>query len=177
MPRLVEPSVAHKESFLEAVREAQAEGSGQPNTLAWDLEEITRNFDVVLDELNKHKPPAELPEDAVPSEVLWLVEGDHYIGRADVRHTLNERTRQIGGHIGYEIRPSERGKGRGKLILQLALERARELGIERVLMSCDVDNVGSRKIIEANGGTMEGGEHDVSPLHPEPIYRFWIDNR
>lgn len=176
MLKLVEPSVTHKESFLEAVREAQAAGVGQPDTLAWDLEAIEKDFEIILTKLNKSKPPAKLPEGRVPSETLWLVDDEHYIGRVNIRHELNEKLRQFDGHIGYEIRPSEQRKGHGKRILAMALKRARKLGIVQVLMSCDVDNIASRKIIEANGGVMEGGEHDVSPLHDKPIYRFWIDN-
>jgi len=101
------------------------------------------------------------------------VEGDEYIGRLDIRHHLTEHLRQIGGHIGYGIRPSKRRQGYGRLILKLGLEKAKEMGIEKVLVTCDVTNVGSRKIIEANGGVMENEiQVDGSPDKA----RFWIQS-
>ena len=90
-----------------------------------------------------------------------------------IRHTLSDHLREFGGHIGYEIRPSARRRGYGTLILKLALERARELGISPVLVTCDVDNLGSRGVIEANGGELEG-EFEVPQYHDKPIRRYWI---
>ena len=62
-----------------------------------------------------------------------------------------------GGHIGYSIRPSYRRRGYGHRILQLALEKCGDLGMERVLVTCDEDNAASRRIIEANGFVFESG--------------------
>lgn len=101
------------------------------------------------------------------------MEGDKYLGRTSIRYTLNDRLREYGGHIGYEIRPSEQRKGYGTLILRLALTRARELGLERVLVTCDVDNYGSRGVTENNGGVLEG-EFEVPQYHDKPIGRYWV---
>ncbi|WP_369699470.1 GNAT family N-acetyltransferase [Deinococcus sp. YIM 77859] len=60
-----------------------------------------------------------------------MVEGDTYLSRVSIRHTLNARLREFGGHIGYEIRPSVQRQGYGKLLLALALDRARALGLTR----------------------------------------------
>jgi predicted acetyltransferase len=90
----------------------------------------------------------------------------------NLRHTLNARLREFGGHIGYEIRPSARGRGHATQALHLALERAWDLGLERVLLTCDVVNLGSRRVIEKGGGVLEG-EFTV-PGHAEPIRRYWI---
>src|SRR5699024_10869571 len=84
------------------------------------------------------------PTDFVPMTTLWWTDGDAYLGRISIRHHLNERLRQIGGHIGYDIRPSARRRGHATAMLAAALPRAAALGIERALITCDADNVGSR---------------------------------
>lgn len=173
MPHLIPPSEQYKASFQNAVREAQLTGSGLGDTLSVDVVEMDRDFPAFLAHLRRFEPPAVPPQGFVNSEALWLVEGETYLGRVSIRHTLNQRLREFGGHIGYEIRPSERRKGYATLALRLALERARDLGLERALVTCDVDNLGSRRVIEANGGELEG-EFLVLEFHDRPIRRYWI---
>ena len=178
MPHLVPPSEQYKNSFLAAVREAQQTGSGLGDTLTWDVDALAADFPALLRDLRRYEPGNELPDGFVHSEYRWLVDGDEYLGRVPIRYTLNDRLREFGGHIGYEIRPSAQRKGYGTLILRLALERARELGIDPVLVTCDVDNLGSRGVIEANGGVLEG-EFEVPQFRVEqdrdqPIRRYWI---
>lgn len=172
MPELVPPALRYQASFLDAVREAQVQGSGLGDTLNWNLSKLAADFPAFLAALRAYEPGNTLPAGYVHSEALWLVQGDTYLGRVSLRHTLNERLREFGGHIGYEIRPSARRQGHATLALRLALVRARELGIERALVSCDVDNLGSRAVIEANGGELEG-EFTV-PDHDKPIRRYWV---
>ncbi|MGX9686332.1 GNAT family N-acetyltransferase [Deinococcus wulumuqiensis] len=173
MPELVRPSERYKDSFLDAVREAQAAGSGLGDTLKWNLDDIRADFGKVLRDLTRYEPGNDLPDGFVHSEYRWLVEGEEYLGRVSIRYTLSDSLREFGGHIGYEVRPSARRRGYGTLILKLALERARELGIDPVLVTCDVDNLGSRGVIEANGGELEG-EFEVPQHQDKPIRRYWI---
>jgi predicted acetyltransferase len=95
------------------------------------------------------------------------------IGRSALRHWLTPSLQNVGGHIGYRIRPSERRKGYGTCLLALTLIEARKLGLERVLLTCGSDNVGSRTITEHNGGQLAS----ESPASPEGILvaRYWID--
>ena len=109
MPELVRPSEQHQGSFLAAVREAQATGSGLGDTLAWDPAELEADFPAFLTALRRYEPGHALPDGFVHSEVWWLVEGGEFLGRVNIRHTLNERLREFGGHIGYEVRPSRAG--------------------------------------------------------------------
>ena len=100
------------------------------------------------------------------------MEGIRLLGVAKLRHTLNPTLEDIGGHIGYSIRPSERGKGYGTLILALTLERARALGLSRVLITCDTANIRSARVILRNGGvlTSEG----YSAARGARVSRYWI---
>lgn len=172
MPILVPPSERYKVSFLDAVREAQAAGSGLGDTLSWDVAALEADFPAFLESLRRFEPGRELPPGYVHAEARWLVDGDTYLGRVSIRHTLNDRLREFGGHIGYEVRPSARRRGYATLALRLALERARELGLSRVLLTCDVDNLASRRVIEANGGELEG-EFRLD-FYEKPIRRYWM---
>lgn len=92
----------------------------------------------------------------VPMTMYWLYVNGTPVGYGKLRHYLNDSLRRIGGHVGYAIRPSERGKGYGKLILKEMLSKASQRGISDVLMTCMEENQLSRKVIEANGGVLDG---------------------
>ena len=91
----------------------------------------------------------------VPETTYWMYIDGRPVGFGKVRHRLTEALLQAGGHIGYSIRPSHRGKGQGTLILKLLLEKARGLGLKSVMVDCLASNLLSRKVIEANGGSLE----------------------
>ena len=112
---------------------------------------------------------------ANPATTYWLVDNGEYIGGVSIRHELNEHLKNIGGHIGYDIRPSKRQQGYGTNVLALALPKAKELGISRVLVTCNVTNTASRKIIEKNGGVLENQVPD--PETGIDKLRFWIENK
>lgn len=108
----------------------------------------------------------------MPQTIYWLIDGEEFIGRSSLRHELTPALLEIGGHIGYEIRPSRRRRGYGRAILRLTLEEARGRGLSEVLVTCDTDNVGSRKIIEANGGRF--ADERPGPPGARPTRRYWI---
>jgi predicted acetyltransferase len=114
-----------------------------------------------------------LPPGRVPYSTFWLTSGRRPIGGSRVRHRLTPDLEDEGGHVGYDIRPSERLKGYGKLILRLTLAEARRLGLRRALLTCDADNVASAKVIEANGGRLQ--EQAVSKRSGRLISRYWIE--
>jgi predicted acetyltransferase len=169
---LVEPAEFYRQEFLAAEREFAQHGGERIYDRYHD---IVSDFAAYARYLiaDQARPPTEL--DRVPSSVFWLVDGTAYIGRVNLRHRLNPRLRRLGGHIGYEIRPTQRGRGYGKLALRLALQRARGLGLRRVLLVCAENNVASRRIIEANGGVLEGAYRVRE--HSERVLRYWIDLR
>lgn len=103
----------------------------------------------------------------VPQTIHWLFVDGRPVGVGKLRDRLNDFLRSVGGHIGYSIRPTERGKGYGNLILEELMKKALKKGIAEVLVTCDQDNILSRKVIEHNGGRLE----DISE---EGECRYWI---
>ena len=108
----------------------------------------------------------------VPSTQYFLVdETGRILGAIAFRHSLNAKLLGHGGHIGYGVRPCERRKGYGSLMLSLLLEKIQALGCDRVLVTCDDDNAGSCRIIERNGGVLENKVVFEGRLSR----RYWID--
>lgn len=131
------------------------------------------DFDAYLRHLRDGARGVNLAPGRVPYSTFWLVADGRVVGRGSLRHRLNEFLEREGGHVGYDVRPSERRKGYGTLILQLTLERARALGLRRVLLTCDADNLPSARIIEKCGGVLDS--RALSELTGEPISRYWIE--
>lgn len=167
-PQLVSPDAAFRLTYLDALREFHAEN----RNLEQDVMILSRDFAGYIHHLEQQSSDKRR-EGLVPETFYWLVDDSVYLGRLSLRHTLNNRLLQFGGHIGYEIRPTQRRKGYGKLILQLGLAKARLIGITRALVTCDDDNIGSAKIIEANGGVLE----NTVLLNHRAVAtrRYWID--
>jgi predicted acetyltransferase len=102
----------------------------------------------------------------VPSTVFWYVAGEYYLGTLVVRHQLTPELAEAGGHIGYHVVAPWRRQGHATRMLAAGLAECRQLGLERVLLTCDPDNEPSRKVILANGGVPDGRQRGED--------RFWI---
>ena len=114
-----------------------------------------------------------LPPLHVPTTFLFAFAEGRVVGRASIRHFLNEILRRVNGHIGYVVVPEFRRRGYATEILRQALGVIRDrLGIERALVTCDDDNVGSIRTIEKNGGVLENVLYDAA--RPKPKRRYWI---
>jgi len=115
-----------------------------------------------------------LPDGWVPGTTYWLIrDGKTIVAQSNLRHRLTPSLERVGGHIGYATRPSERRKGYGTLLCALTLQKARELGLKRVLITCDADNLASARIIEKNGGRLENQE--LSQATGKLKNRYWIE--
>jgi predicted acetyltransferase len=171
---LIKPNIDYKNSFLQAVQEFQSIDPEDRNEdyTALNIEQLSNNFSEYVSTVISQSEGKNLPEGYVPQSNFWLVDKNEFIGRVSIRHSLTDHLLKEGGHIGYDIRPSKRRLGYGKKILELSLLKAKELGIQKVLVTCDETNIGSKKIIEANSGILENSLkiHEGKPK----ILRYWI---
>jgi predicted acetyltransferase len=110
------------------------------------------NFDGYLNDLYNYSKGVDLPEGWVETSTFWLIDNNEVVGVVRIRHQEIE----CSGHIGYDISPCYRNKGFGTLILKLALERAVKIGIKEAIVTCNIDNIASKKIIEKNNGQLLG---------------------
>ena len=162
---LVLPSGRYRESYLEALVEYHAEGRY--------LDRKPENVDAIVARLIAMADPAHVEAGFVPQTTWWLVDGTTYLGRIAIRHELNEELFKSAGHIGYEIRPSQRGRGLSSRLLAPGLEQAQALGLTRVLLTCCDDNLPSIRVIERNGGQRD---EDVQiPGANRSERRYWIE--
>jgi predicted acetyltransferase len=172
VPELVLPTVTVRDSFLAAMDEFVAEGAEFSQTAAWidanapgwrEPEAFATFVDAVRADALEETPR---PDFHVPCTTLWWVDGEDYLGRLAIRHRLNDFLLDVGGHIGYDVRPTRRREGHATAMLRAALPWARRLGIDPALVTCDDDNIGSVRVIEAAGGVLE----DVRGIKR----RYWV---
>ena len=169
---LVRPDASHREMYLAMVADYEAAGEARYQPL---VEVLNTDFEGYVRHLKNWALGLNLKPGWVPCTVYWSVaDGLPYIvGELHIRHWLTPSLEREGGHIGYTIAPSMRRKGLGTLQMALGLEKAREiLETDRVLVTCDTDNVGSARVIENNGGVFE--DHAVSERSGKQINRYWI---
>jgi predicted acetyltransferase len=169
---LSEPAPQYKDSFLEGLREFQEEG----RMLNYDSQRIQKDFNSFLRHIQIQKDRNKISPHLVPTTEYWLIEGDGhsgiYLGTFSLRHELNDMFMRVGGHIGYQIRPSQRLRGYGKELLRLGLQKANQFGFTRVLVTCDETNISSQKVIEYNGGQFEN--RICVEGSSEQKLRYWI---
>jgi predicted acetyltransferase len=176
MPELVTPRVDVHLSFLDAMDEFRAEGRAVPTDYSMIGREIRtygngwRDPDMfaryVAELIADEYPETPRTDGWVSSTTLWYVDGDTYLGRIAIRHELTPVLRDIGGHIGYDVRRTARRQGHATAMLRAAMPIAARLGIDPALVTCDTDNTGSRKVIEACGGVLEDIRHGK--------LRYWV---
>ena len=172
--KLVLPSKDDKESAFLMLDEIKAVDAGLPwqySGLA-KLEEAT-SYEEWVKEKENEKNGVDLRDAYVPCTTLFLksMSDNKVCGSISIRHELNEFLFNFGGHIGYSVTPSERGKGYGKLQLKMALEIAKDLGIEKCLITADKTNTLSNKTIISEGGVLE----NTVMWNNEPLNRYWIN--
>ena len=171
MPDLIPPAVRLHAAWLEARddwgRGVTQDGSGLRPT---DDVDSPAGFAAWVSRLVRAEDPTEhLDEGMVHCTYRWIVEDARVLGAIALRHELNDLLLRAGGHIGYGVRPSARRRGLATWAVGEMLGEARALGLTRLLLTCDVDNVGSRRVIEANGGVLED-------VRGEKL-RFWVPTR
>ncbi len=163
---LIRPNVEYEQSWIAALGEFEQRNISGFWTIPGSPEDIRK----YIERTKMQEFGLDLPTGFVPSSTFWLVNDQDFIGHLNIRHELTDFLKRIGGHIGYAIRPSMWRKGYGTKILTLGLSRAKELGLDKVLVTCDETNDASKKIIESNGGIFEGRTEGIEL----PKLRYWI---
>jgi predicted acetyltransferase len=173
MRELIVPTTALHQQWLASYREwapgLHIDGSGLTATDDVESPEGFARWVARLRRAEDHDVP---PDDGwVHATHRWIVDGDRLLGAIVLRHALNEWLLEIGGHIGYSVRPSERRRGHASFALARTLDAARGLGLDRVLITCLDENVASARTIERAGGLLE----DIRETDFGTIRRYWID--
>lgn len=160
----------YKEAYVESLKQIEL-GNMKKHCLMFinpDEEDIIQHF-------RDSRDQSKLPSHYVPSYDYFAVDDDKFIGVIHIRIRLTENLFKYGGHIGYGINPRYWKKGYGKKILKLCLEQYKDLiEDEKILITCDDDNIGSSKIIESNGGVLENKVENEDNGEKFLTRRYWI---
>jgi predicted acetyltransferase len=167
---ITKPSMVHESEFVAMVTDFEMYDAENAGFYAAAKQDFAR---YVQDLLNEERG-INLKEGWVPCTHRWLVEsGRAVVGAARLRHHIKTPfLANEGGHIGYDVAPSSRGKGYGHLALQAALRDAQRLNIDRVLLVADESNPASRRVIERHGGELEAVV--FSKHWNQRVCRYWI---
>ena len=169
--RLVRPSMAYADEIMAYRAESLElaphvngafELGGYTDPAAWIARCETRT------------DPAMVPEGDVVADEWMMVDDSRILGMVNIRRNLDDPFfAEYAGHIGYSIRPVERGRGYGTAQLMLTLDKCRDLSLEKVLLTCDTDNEASRRTILSCSGVFERTTIQT-PEHPDQLERYWI---
>ncbi|WP_392424090.1 GNAT family N-acetyltransferase [Barrientosiimonas humi] len=170
MIRLVEPSKRLHASWWEGIAEFDADATLHGySAFGFERADLASEpaFGDWLDQQRRNL--TDPPEGFVPATLFWIVDDvapDRVLGSLHLRHELNAYLLEEGGHIGYGVRPSARGRGVATSALREAIAYAGSIGIDRLLVTCDDGNEPSQRTIEAGGGVLEDVRHGTR--------RYWI---
>lgn len=171
MIRLLQPELWLEDKFIEMLNDYNV---NEEDLIRRRYSMVNFDFQRYVDYLKERAKGINLQPGHVASSEWWFLnENNDILGTVRLRYELNETNYEEGGHIGYDISPKYRKKGYGKLILKLILEKARTLGFKKVLITCNFDNVGSKNIIEHNGGKLENTI--ISKESGKEVLRYWIE--
>ena len=167
--RLVLPDPALQASWLAAADEFLAAGDARYTEVVVPADDCFGGWEwtresmadpaafarMCAERIAQEEPGRPRPCGWVPHSTRWVVAGCEFLGSVSLRHVLTPGLRAVGGHIGYWVRPSARGRGVATQALSLMLPLAAAHGIDPVLVTCDDDNLASATVIERNGGVLE----------------------
>jgi len=165
MLTLEAPSEALRAEFLDMAADFAAHGESRYAQASQDFAGFLRK---IASEAHERAPAP----GRVPGSQFWLVSDGRIVGCSRLRHWLTEALEYEGGHIGYDIRPSDRGRGLGTSLLRLTMARAAARGIVNVRVTCDATNRASIRGIEKDGGGRDATVR--SRTHDQMICQYWI---
>ena len=179
MLKLVKPSKKYIKSFLKVIDDYKKDDNhfarGEINPLIQAIEEDT--VDEYLQKLSDYEKGKNMKPGYVPGTTFWLMDGDEWIGAFCIRHALTPLLEEWGGHIAANISPKHRGEYSSFIGIKMCLAKANKLGLDRVLMTCDVNNMASYRAIT---GLMKmyGGEQ-ISDSQGDTYHqhRIWVNTK
>lgn len=168
---LIRPDIKYADQIAEYRNEFITSGDSMDGT---GMLRQTDNPSEYIKLCRDYEIPEKTPSHLVPATQFILIckSNDRVLGMLQVRHCLNDYLEKFGGHIGYSVRPSERRKGYAKIMLAMALPFCKEIGLDKVLITCISGNEGSERTILANGGMYESTVYE--PDYNADLKRFWI---
>lgn len=169
MIKLIIPNKQYLESYKEAYNE------NINNNVKQNL--FTNPDENILTKFDNYRKGINLKPGYVSADYYWLVddETNEFIGEISIRHSLNDYLLRYGGHIGYAVRPSKWNKGYATIMLKYALVKAKDIGIDKVLITCNDNNIGSIRVIEKNGGILENKIQNIINNEEITTRRYWIN--
>lgn len=150
--------------IYEMLQEIPKDENGFINSINGRTFEEFKQWLIHSDSLSKAKG---LEDWKVPTNVYWLYVDGYPVGLGKLRHFLTYRLREEGGHVGYAIRPSQRNKGYGTILLKMIIEEAKKMNIDKILLTIRNDNANSIKVALNNNGKVERTN--------EERHYIWID--
>lgn len=162
------PQKEHEQMFKDFVSEAHQNGETTIHgdgccSLYEDFEEWLR-FDKNL------RNGKNIPDGYVEATTYFVIEDHQMIGTVNIRHLLNDSLLQRGGHVGYSVLVSRRRQGIATQILKFAIQECHKMGIKDILVTCQKENIASKKTIEKCGGQLE----NILKVNDDEILRYWI---
>jgi predicted acetyltransferase len=164
---LENPSLKHKERYLEYIKEWK-----DTKIVPYSSRLNGSTYEEWLLEKQLQESEATVSKEHVPASTFLFMDDEVIVGCVNIRHKLNQKLLETGGHIGYGIKPSKRNMGFAAIMLKLALIESKKMGIKRVLITCDDDNLASKSTIESCGGIYENKFFD----NDHYVLRYWIIN-
>lgn len=166
--RLVEPCLEIEQAYIDYINDWVKSGE---KIVPYASRREGQNYRELLIKWKREASNEAYEKDLVPATLYFLIDESGKIhGSTHIRHKLNENLIKHGGHIGYGVRPSERKRGIATKMLSLALPIAKELGIDKILVTCDKDNIASAKTILRNNGILENEISEGDNI----TQRYWI---
>ena len=166
------PSAELREAFFKMAYDYRESGDRRYYR---DIVKDGFDYEEYINLLHQNSLGYSLDEGLVPFTTYWLIDWhkDTIYGVSRLRHVLNSVSIKEGGHIGYDVPPSFRNAGNATELLWLTLKKAKNMGFDRVLVTCSADNMASGRVIEKNGGVLEN--MIISDYTRKLVKRYWID--
>ncbi|MGR3274889.1 GNAT family N-acetyltransferase [Acaryochloris marina NIES-2412] len=170
--QLIQPTAALQSEFLSMVSNFQ--DAGETRIHDQDISFIQDSFLIYIHQLEQNSFGIDLKPGFVPATTFWLIsESNKVVGESRLRHRLTPSLEEVGGHIGYMVRPADRGQGYGTKLLALTLIKAQPMGIQRVLVTCNTANQASARVIQKNGGVLISTNHVTRT--GQQVSQYWIE--